>query len=152
MSKIFYEVTNFMLIIIPYFAEVIAADMPDRLRSLRFSAIKEVQRYLQHYQKLGYMPKLLCAIAEKKCTFIMEAVTKADMERIMKPQCPHYNGNEFIPDKYNIPEEEMICWSETSLRAPLNQAGVQRYMELFRQVFPEESKLVLSERRCSANG
>ena len=37
-------------------------------------------------------------------------------------------------------EEELICWSEASLRAPLNETGFQRYSELFRLVFPEESE------------
>lgn len=31
------------------------------------------------------MPKLLCAIAEKKCEYIMAATAKADMEQIVKP-------------------------------------------------------------------
>ena len=47
---------------------------------------------------------------------------------------------EFISDPYLLPEEELICWSEASLRAPLNEPGYRRYMKLFRQVFPEESQ------------
>ena len=43
--------------------------------------------------------------------------------------------NEFITSKYCIPEEEMIMWSCTSLKAPLNEAGFKRYMQLFKEVF-----------------
>lgn len=133
---------DFMLAMIPCFAEIITADIPDRIRMLRFTAMKEVQKYLWHYQKLGYMPKLLFAIAEKKCELIGSITSKAEMEKVIEPHCPHYNGNQFVPDKYSIPEEELICWSQTSLQAPLNDAGFKRYMELFKEVFPEESKLL----------
>lgn len=37
---------------------------------IRERAMKRVQSYLSHYEKLGYMLKLLCAIAEKKCEYI----------------------------------------------------------------------------------
>jgi len=133
---------DFMLVMIPYFAEVLTADMPDSVRLLRFQALKGVQQYLNRYQENGYLPELVSAIAEKKCKRILTLTTKAEMERLVKPRCPHYDGNRFWPDEYIVPEEELICWSETSLRAPLNEAGQKRYMELFRQVLPEESKLL----------
>ena len=86
------------------------------------------------------MPKLLYAIAEKKCRMIGSITSKSEMEQVIRPRCPHYDGNRFIPDAYSVPEEELICWSETSLKAPLNAAGFQRYMELFKQILPEESR------------
>ena len=109
---------EFTIVMLPYFAELIVADMPDSVRNLRFDAMRQVQDYLHHYETLGYMPGLLCVIAEKKCRYIMAAATKADMEQIIKPHCPHYDGNRFIPGPYSIPEEEMICWSETSKKEP----------------------------------
>ena len=39
-------------------------------------------------------------------------------------------------------EEELICWSATSLRAPLNHAGLKRFLEVFEMVFPEKYKEV----------
>ena len=131
---------DFMAVIIPYFAEVLTAEIPEPVRELRLRAMGEVRLYLLHYQRHGYLPKLLCAIAEKKCRKILTVTVKSEMEKVIKPRCPHYDGNRFHPDEYCIPEEELICWSETSLRAPLNEAGLHRYMELFRQVLPEESK------------
>lgn len=133
---------EFTIVMLPYFAELIVADMPDSVRNLRFDAMRQVQDYLHHYEMLGYMPGLLCVIAEKKCRYIMAAATKADMEQIIKPHCPHYDGNRFIPGPYSIPEEEMICWSETSKKEPLTSVGLGRYLELFHQVFPEESKFL----------
>lgn len=133
---------DFMLVMIPYFAEIIMANVTDQVRTLRFTAMKEVQKYLRHYQELGYISKLLLAIAEKKCELICTVTSKAEMDKVIKPHCPHYDGTKFVPDKYSIPEEELICWSQTSLKAPLNDVGFKRYMELFKEVFPEESKLL----------
>ena len=133
---------EFTIVMLPYFAELIVADMPDSVRNLRFDAMRQVQDYLHHYEVLGYMPGFLCVIAEKKCRYIMAAATKADMEQIIKPHCPYYDGNRFIPGPYSIPEEEMICWSETSKKEPLTSVGLGRYLELFHQVFPEESKFL----------
>lgn len=131
---------DFQLVIIPYIAAVAVSDDSEKICNLRLWAIKEMQRYLWHYKKLGYIPKLLCAIARKKCEILLTLTTKAEIERLVKPRCPQYNGNRFIPDKYSIPEEELICWNETALRGPLNEAGFRRYFELFHQVFPEKSK------------
>ena len=65
------------------------------------------------------------------------------MEKVLKPHCPHYDGVKFIPDTYNVPEEELICWSETSFLAPIKEAGYKRYMEVFKSVVPEKSKQLL---------
>lgn len=129
---------DFVDALIPYYAEIIAGDMPDRIRELRFLAIRKLQGYLSHYRKLGYMEKLLYAIAEKKGRLICSISGKTEMEKLLKPRCPHYDGNRFIPDEFCIPEEELICWSETSLQAPLNETGFRRYMELFSQILPVE--------------
>lgn len=138
--KLLTETTDdFQLVIIPYIAAVAVSDDSEKICDLRLWAIKEMQQYLWHYKKLGYMPKLLCAIARKKCEILLTLTTKAEIERLVKPHCAQYNGNRFISDKCSIPEEELVCWSETSLRAPLNETGFRRYLELFHQVLPEES-------------
>lgn len=69
---------------------------------------------------------------------ILNSTTKGEIEKISNPKCPHYDGVRFYPDAYNVPEEELIGWCETSLRAPLNSAGLNRYMEVFKTVFPEK--------------
>lgn len=131
---------DFMLTMIPYLAEVIIAEMPDRVRELRLQAMSRVHQYLRHYEQRGYLPELLAVIAEKKCEKIIRITTKTEMELLIKPRCPHYDGNQFWADDFIIPEEELICWSEASLYAPLGEVGLNRYMELFRQVLPEESR------------
>ena len=74
--------------------------------------------------------------------FSRSALNEGDLFRgsLVRPNCPHYDGAGFIPDAYSVPEEELICWSETSLKGPLTAESFQRYMELFKQVLPEESR------------
>ena len=131
---------DYMTVIIVCIAEIAVSDAADQVKKLRLGAISSLQRCLRYYRQLGYMPKLLYAIAEKKCRMIGSITSKSEMEQVIRPRCPHYDGTRFIPDAYSVPEEELICWSETSLKAPLNAAGFQRYMELFKQILPEESR------------
>lgn len=133
-------VDDFRLVLAPYYAELAAAEVPDRILKLRISALQEVHRCLAHYQELNYDAKLLCTIARKKGDIILKITTQAEADKISRPRAPHYNGNEFVADEFSIPEEELICWSQTSLSAPLNSVGFDRFRELFRQVYPEKSK------------
>lgn len=134
-----YKDIDFNLAIIPHIAELITQEgVADNVRKLRWDALMQLTRQLNYYKSLGYIDRLLYAIAEKKGKMIMETSSKTEMEKVLKPHAPHYNGNEFFPDKYNVLEEELICWSETSLKSPLNDAGNKRYMQLFSEVFPED--------------
>ena len=125
------------LIIAQTLAKLLLSDKPDKIKELRISALQTLRNQLKNYKELGFIDRLLTAIAEKKCKFLMELTSKTEIEIMLKLHCPTYNGNEFIPDKYHIPEEELICWSQTSLQAPLNGAGFKRYMEVFKLVLPD---------------
>ena len=132
---------DYMFLLLPYFAEILAnTDVPEKITELRFRAMCNLHARLALYEKRGYVPEILCAIAQKKGAAIMQITTEADRKRLARPHCPHFNGREFVADPYSVPEEELICWSETSLLGPLNEYGFRRYVELFRQVFPEQSK------------
>lgn len=132
------SIQNFDVNLIFALAKIIVDEnISETVRVLRFEALVITNSYLLHYREHGYTPELIDKIAEKKCEMILKATTKTEMERIIHPRCPHYNGNEFVPDEYSIPEEELIAWSEASLRAPLNNAGVKRYISLFKEIFPD---------------
>lgn len=118
-----------------------------RPKLLQSAALAELEITLNRYSERCYDPALLCAIASKKARWITEATTKKDIQSILNPPAPRYDGNKFYPDKYMPPEEEAIRWSETSLRAPLNEAGFKRYMEVFQQVFHKSVEAILSEKR-----
>lgn len=96
----------------------------------------------RYYQEEGFIEKLIIEICRKKAEFIKEAKTKKELQTIMKPPALYYNGNEILPvNEYCIPEEEMIAWSMTSLKAPLRTEGQQRYEKLFKQIFPEKTDI-----------
>lgn len=126
-----YEFTIAMAI-----GEVVTSEANERLFQLRLNALGELNGRLRAYENLGYISELVNPIAEKKCALIMKATSKEEMEKILTPHCPHYDGSKFVPNEYTVPEEELICWSQTSLRAPLNQIAHDRYMSLFRSIFP----------------
>lgn len=135
-----YKSCDYMFYLIPYIAEIIVSDkLTDAQRELQFNAILRLQGILKYYEKLGYRGDLICRIAEKKGAMICQVTTKSEMLKLLKPDCPHYDGNKFITGKYNVPEEELICWSEVSLKAggPLISAACERYISLFKSVFPD---------------
>ena len=137
---------DFEMVIFFAFAEIVMdEEASDGLKSLRIDALKKVQRSLNHYHHLGYIPELTRAISEKKCRMIKEATSKSDMEKFLQPRCPRYDGEKFIEDPYIIPEEELICWSYASLRFPLNNIGAARFQEVFKRVFPDGTGNVMRE-------
>lgn len=129
---------NADIVLIPYFAELICSEKkPEHVISLQFHALRELQAYLQYYESQGYALKLIMAIGEKKGRMILETTTKGEMDRVLHPGAPHYDGSNFIPDKYCLLEEELIAWSQTSLKGPLTAPAMRRYMELFKQLLPD---------------
>jgi hypothetical protein len=137
---------DFEMVIFFAFAEIVMdEEASDGLKSLRIDALKKVQRSLNHYHHLGYIPELTRAIAEKKCRMIKEATSKSEMEKFLQPRCPRYDGEKFIEDPYIVPEEELICWSYASLRFPLNSIGAARFQEVFKRVFPDGTGNVMRE-------
>ena len=137
---------DFEMVIFFAFAEIVMdEEASDGLKSIRIDALKKVQRSLNHYRHLGYIPELTRAIAEKKCRMIKEATSKSEMEKFLQPRCPRYDGEKFIEDPYIIPEEELICWSYASLRFPLNSIGAARFQEVFKRVFPDGTGNVMRE-------
>lgn len=136
---------DYMFYLIPYIAEILVSDkLTDSQRELQFGALRQLQGILRYYESLGYRADLICKIAEKKGAMILNVTTKSEMLKLLKPDCPHYDGNKFIPGKYNVPEEELISWSEVSLRGgrPLISAACKRYAELFKSIYPEQAKFL----------
>jgi hypothetical protein len=111
-------------------------NLTDQIRSRKFDAVMQAERLNRYYQRENIDSSLIRTIFEKRMDMIRKATTVAELERITHPKAPHYSGNGFRPaNEYAIPEEEMIGWSITSLKAPLNRAAFERYMELFCQIY-----------------
>ncbi len=131
-------VYGFTISLIQTFVEILFDEKTsDDIKALRIDGLKTLSNYLKYYQNHGYIESLINKIAEKKTKMLMQIKSKNEMNKLLKPSYPYFNGNKFIPDKYNVIEEELICWSETSLQGPLNEIGFKRYTELFNILFPE---------------
>jgi len=132
---------EYELLLIKLFADIIVDEtISDKVRELRFEALQKLRGQLNYYKNLGYMESLINGIAEKRSTKILKATTKTEMEKVMRPKAPHYDGGKFVTNEYSIPEEELIAWSQASFKAPLSSIGYNRFLELFSSLFPEESK------------
>ena len=120
------------------FCNIQKSDIKPQLKELRSEAIARLYLRISMYERDNYDERLLIGIAEKKSKMICSATSKTIVEKILHPRAPRYDGNEFIPQEYSVPEEELIGWCETSLKAPLNHAAFERYMAVFANVFPDK--------------
>ena len=122
------------------FAEAVCM-MPDpagESKSLTDARARAAQTTLQraaYYRGQGIRNELVHMVVEKRLKLIAEATTVKELREIEAEPKPRYTGNGFAASKFSVPEEEMIIWSLTSLKAPLIPAGFERYMTLFQQVF-----------------
>jgi len=101
----------------------------------KYEAIRKTLTCTKHYREHGIMSELVHAVFMKKLKMIKEADTVNELKAIERGCIPSFNGNQFFPGPYHIPEEELILWSLTSLKAPLVSAGLRRYTDLFEQIF-----------------
>ena len=115
------------------------------MKMLQVDAIKAIRARLEKYSSRKIVDFLINNIAKKKGEMVLNATSKTELQKIVALKCPQNDGNMFVPDKYSVPEEEIIMWSETSLIAPLNSAGQKRYMELFQQLFPITAKDIFKQ-------
>lgn len=115
----------------------------------RQQAVFDILNRTKYYRQCGLMPEVIHVIFTKKMEMIRKADTVHDLNLIGKTPKPHYNGVKFIDGPFSVPEEELLIWSLTSLRAPLVSAAFDRYMELFEQVFGK-SPVAISDENIQA--
>ena len=135
-----HETTSYLLLIAQKFTELLSdPEKIDTIAELRFKALRDLLAQLNSLQARSFHATLLCGIAEKKGNMVLNAKSKTELQSIMHPKAPYFNGRGFQSSQYLTPEEELICWSEASLRAPLNSAGYERFKLLFQEVLPKEA-------------
>ena len=110
----------------------------ERLETLRLTALAMLKLQLLDYRIENIREDCVKSIEEKKTAMIEKATTKKEIEAILHPKPPHYNGAEWICDEHLLPEEEAITWSRVSLTAPLNTVGTKRYLSLMKQLLPND--------------
>lgn len=110
----------------------------DKKKDLKLSALNHLISVDRPYDDNMFDDKLLVNLYSKKIDFILNAKTKKDIESILSVSHIRFNGDKVIPTEFNIIEEELLMWSLTSLKAPLNYIGQNRYMELFKEYYGED--------------
>ena len=110
---------------------------PEKILDAKYIALKRVHGMLNWYEKEGYDEKILDSIMAKKAKMILKATTMEDIREITMPPKPRYDGRKWYTSPNSVPEEEMILWSITSLKAgrPLKHEAVERYMKLFKDFY-----------------
>lgn len=129
------SVLNLSSAIVEVVASPEADLLPKRVLEEKISALWDTYNRARSYREMRIRDDIVDAIIEKRTKLILDATTVQELKSLCAEPKPYYNGNQFITSRYCIPEEELIAWSCTSLRAPLNEAGFKRYMQLFKDVF-----------------
>lgn len=109
------------------------------LNKAKLNAYIDTAKRITIYQAEGIRDDLVEVVFDKRLKLIANATTAGELKIIMDQPKPHFNGNKFISDPLSVPEEEMILWSMTSLKAPLMHEAFERYFELFKQAFGVDS-------------
>ena len=116
-----------------------------KLFDVKMAAIFKAGGIAKSYEKEFMNDRLSNVICAKKIAFILEATSKKEIDEILKFPKVHYNGNEVVPSgRFHIIEEELLLWSRTSLYSTLHRAGFDRYVKLFKEVFPEYADIFSS--------
>lgn len=118
---------------------------PDTVRAAKVEAVSKVLQRISFYRSRGFLPHLILCVFVKKMKMISEATTVKDLRAVSDVPKPRYNGNRVIPSKFSVPEEEIMIWSLTTERGPLNDEGFRRYMELFEELFGIDEETLMKE-------
>ena len=118
----------------------------DSLQEERIDALRKIIGRANLYRRDGFMEDIVCGFVQKKADMILHATGKGELNEIIKPAKPYYDGNEIRnSSRYDTEEEEMILWSITSFAGPLVSAGNDRYKKLFCKLLPEQAKQIFPE-------
>lgn len=82
---------------------------------------------------------LINGLRAKKISMIEEAKTVKEIDLITHPTPVAWNGNGFTREEHVTAKEECLGWMRASLRAPLTTEGVERYMSVFKELFPSKT-------------
>lgn len=109
-----------------------------KLLEEKIRAIHSVHTQMIHHKQSGIMPNLLNFICMKKAEMLKAATTIQDVKEIADPPKPNYTGNGWQLSPNSLIEEEVIYWSQTSLKALLNQIRFKRYISLMEEIFEKK--------------
>ena len=117
----------------------------ERLEMTRLAAFIKANQIARHFRECGFDSMLINRAYNKRMQAIKQATTIEELNQITKLSEPVLlpTGIRTPTDRFHLEEEEVMLWSEASLKAPLNQEGFNRYLQLFIKFYPEHKNLLL---------
>ena len=117
----------------------------ERLEMTRLAAFIKANQIARHFRERGFDSMLINRAYNKRMQAIKQATTIGELNRITKLSEPTFlrTGISTPTNRFYLEEEEVMLWSEASLKAPLNQEGFNRYLQLFIKFYPEHKNLLL---------
>ena len=133
---------------LPHYEEIIAEavlknkenmNISEKVKSIREQGFARLFHYIRVLSgEIYVMLFFFNIIAKEKCGFIEKAMTKKEIDEILKPSISRYNGNKWIPrSEYYVEAEELLLISNASLEAPLNGNAEKHVEEMLKRVYPE---------------
>lgn len=111
----------------------------ETLFCLRFEGVKRLMGIAEQYRAALPKADLCDRIFKKKAELIKKAVSKNEVDEILKPSYPYYqyDGQFHKRTRFHIDEEELLFWCCTSPTLAMKHDGKSRALELFKKVYPE---------------
>ena len=122
-------------------------------REVRLECLTQIFGRANAYLKKGFLPDVVEAFFVRKMEGLPLVSTKQDMQDFLKVSTPHYFGGKFTVS--NIPyyseEEELLLWSETSLRGPLITAGYDVIWNCLKRFCLKRQNRLIFKKRNNSN-
>lgn len=112
-----------------------------KLRKSCLSALSQLKKIVDQYIKEFYNNELSLIIFKKKSQFIINAKSKQQLNDILKPSLPNYNGEKYCSE-YHLKEEELLLLSLISLNHVLNHIVYKRFIELFLEFYSQHKNIL----------
>lgn len=125
---------DFRLVLLPYLCDAI---FTDKLRAERIDALQTLSGFLTRLKNENMRGALLAKIAHDKAELILNAQTKGEIQELLRPKPPHYNGGHFISNPFLTDGEELLAWLKASINVPLDSDAVLRVNSLILKLYPD---------------
>ena len=113
-------------------------EIKESMLTRKFEAINKACARARCFLKENLNEQIINVMTEKKLDFITKANTLQELTEIEKVSEPHFDGEKLVPrNRFHIEEEELLMFSLTSLKAPLQHYAYERYLFLFKKLLPE---------------
>lgn len=112
----------------------------------KFETLQEIIRRANFYKKEKLSDEVICKFVRKKSEMIAKAKGKGELNQIKKMPKPYFDGKKIVPRScYDTDEEELLLWSLIMEIAPISREGMERCLEVFKNVLPEKAALAFPE-------